>query len=77
MKGYTKTVPLEILSKFLDTEYTKTLVHTKWFKYINESKINVDNKCDFKIKVTDLKRNLIYKNNVLTGTSSLKLKLLI
>ena len=73
VKGYSKTISLEILSNFIDLAYTKELVQTKRFKLIRESKINVDDNSNYKLQITDLKRDLIYENNKLVGTKSLKI----
>ena len=71
VKGYKKTILLEILTKCLDQNHAQDLIQTKWIKYIKESKINVDENSKFKLVVTDLKRRLIYENNKLVGTKSI------
>ena len=73
VKGFKKTLNLEILSKLLEIGKTEELRQTKWFKYINESKIHVKDN-DYKLSVTDLKRNLIYNNQKLVDTSNIKIK---
>ena len=65
------SILLEILTKCLDQNHVQELIQTKWFKYIKESKINVDANTKFKLLVTDLKRNLVYENNKLVGTKSI------
>ena len=74
VKGFSKTVPLEVLSKFMNLGETQELVQTKWFKIIKQSKITVDENNKYKLRVTDFKRNLIYSNNNLEGTSNLKIE---
>jgi hypothetical protein len=47
--------------------------HTKWFRNLSESKINIIAQI-YSIKVTDNKRELIYnKNNKLISTTSYKI----
>ena len=73
VKGYKETIPLEILSKFLNVNHSESLSQTRWFKFVKNSYIKVDDNSNFKLRITDLKRNLIYDGNQLVGTESIKI----
>jgi hypothetical protein len=75
IKGLKSTTDLTI-SDFKNLLIKDSIIeksHTKWFRNLSESKINILDQM-YSIKVTDNKRKLIYdKNNKLIGTKPYKI----
>ena len=73
VKGYKKTVGIDILSKLLNKSETVELTQSKWFNRINESTIEIK-VGEFEIKPTDNKRDFVYLNDKLVGTKNIKIR---
>lgn len=69
VKGLKAKVSLQQLEELLIKDSSKNVKQEKWFKDIKDSTIIVKSP-EYNIRPTDNKRNLIYKDNVLVGTSN-------
>jgi hypothetical protein len=66
-------VTVNYLESLLKLNETIELNQDKWFKHINESKINIESTV-YTLKVTENKRQLVYVNDVFSKTNPLVLK---
>ena len=80
IKGFNKDaikknkINLDILSILLTEDFKLTFNQNKWFRNLMDANIQILEQI-YTLKVTNLKRNLVYKNNKLVGTKPLKIEL--
>src|SRR5438445_540861 len=67
-------INLDILSILLTEDFKLTFNQNKWFRNLMDANIQILEQI-YTLKVTNLKRNLVYKNNKLVGTKPLKIEL--
>lgn len=69
VKGLKTPVTVQQLEKLLIKNNSLNLEQTKWFNHISDSTISVKDSA-YNLKPTDAKRNLVYNNGILVGTSN-------
>lgn len=68
-KGLKTPVSLIELESLLNNDNSLVLNHDKWFSSLDKGTIAI-NPTTYDLKPTDTKRNLVYKNGILVGTSN-------
>ena len=69
VKGLKTKVAVAQLEELLIEDNSITVNQEKWFNHITDSTISVKD-VKYSLKPTDTKRNLIYKDGILVGTSN-------
>jgi len=72
IKGFKNSVSFETLKSLLEENKSLKLEHTKWFRFIDKGSISIKNQI-YTLIPTQNKRNIIYKDNVLTKTEAFKI----
>ena len=75
IKGYSSNIPIGEFTKLLDENEVKTLNQKKWRTFIGKSKILVKS-TTYELLATSNKRNLVYQNGRLCGTTNKIIKII-
>jgi hypothetical protein len=73
IKGFKNPIPFEELEKLLHLGNSLKLNQEKWYKTLNDGNISIQDQL-YTLNATENKRNLIYKNNILVGTTPFKIQ---
>ena len=73
VKGLKTKISLSQLESLLTQDSSTKVEHVKWFNNLTDSTIS-EKKLSYSLKPTSTKRNLIFKDGVLVGTSNKVIK---